>query len=94
MKQMNAKMVGGKEESAKHESGESPKVEATEPSDDAPKKNWIAGAIGKPGALHAQMNVPPYKTIPADKLAAAAKRKGVLGKRARLAQTLAKFKAN
>jgi hypothetical protein len=52
------------------------------------RKNWIAGAIGKPGALHKQMGVAMGKKIPAGALAKAAKASGVLGKRARLAQTL------
>lgn len=52
------------------------------------KKNWIAGAIKKPGALHKQMGVPLSKKIPAKKLESAAKKSGVLGKRARLAETL------
>lgn len=56
-------------------------------------KNWIAGAIGKPGALHKQMGVPQGEPIPADKLAAAAKAGGTLGKRARLAETLKGFGA-
>ena len=51
-------------------------------------KNWIAGAIKKPGALHKEMGVPAGKKIPAKKLAAAAKKPGKLGKRARLAETL------
>ena len=51
-------------------------------------KNWIAGAIKKPGALHKSLGVPAGKTIPAKKLAAAAEKGGKLGKRARLAQTL------
>lgn len=55
------------------------------------KKNWIAGAIGKPGALHAQMGVPQGQTIPAGKLAKAAQAGGLLGKRARLAETLKGF---
>jgi hypothetical protein len=54
-------------------------------------KNWIAGAIKHPGALHKQMNVPAGKMIPAQKLAAAAKAPGVLGQRARLAETLKGF---
>lgn len=52
------------------------------------KKNWIAGAISKPGALHRQLGVAQDKPIPAGKLAAAAKKGGTLGRRARLAQTL------
>lgn len=54
-------------------------------------KNWIAGAIKKPGALHAEMGVPKGQKIPAGKLAAAANKGGKLGQRARLAQTLKKM---
>jgi hypothetical protein len=54
-------------------------------------KNWIAGAIKKKGALHKEMHVPMGKKIPAEKLAKAAKAKGKLGKRARLAETLKKL---
>lgn len=57
----------------------------------AGKKNWIAGAIKNPGALHRELGVPAGKTIPAKKLAAAAQKGGVEGKRARLAQTLKGF---
>ena len=56
------------------------------------KKNWIQGAIKKPGALHKQLGVPEGKKIPASKLKAAAKKGGKLGQRARLAQTLKKMK--
>ncbi|MEI6881875.1 MAG: hypothetical protein WCK82_11180 [Bacteroidota bacterium] len=55
-------------------------------------KNWIAGAIKKPGALHKQMGVPQGQKISAKKLASAAKAPGKLGQRARLAQTLKGFK--
>ena len=51
-------------------------------------KNWIAGATEKKGALHKRLGVAPGKKIPAGKLAAAAKKPGVVGKEARLAQTL------
>ena len=51
-------------------------------------KNWIAGAIKKPGALRAEMGVKGNKPIPAKKLAAAAKKPGKMGQRARLAETL------
>jgi hypothetical protein len=56
----------------------------------AKKKNkkWIQKAIKKPGALHKQLGIPAGKKIPASKLAAAAKKPGKLGQRARLAQTL------
>jgi len=57
----------------------------------AAKKNWIAGAIKKPGALHKELGVPMGKKIPSGKLAKAAKAGGKLGKRARLAQTLKKM---
>lgn len=58
----------------------------------ASNKNWIAGAIKKPGALHKQMGVPTGQKIPGAKLAKAAKAPGKLGQRARLAQTLKGFK--
>ena len=56
------------------------------------KKNWIAGAISKPGALRKELGAKPGKPIPAAKLAAAAKKPGKTGQRARLAQTLRGFK--
>lgn len=56
------------------------------------KKNWIQGAIKKPGQLHKDLGVPAGKKIPAGKLAAAAKKPGKVGQRARLAQTLKKMK--
>ena len=49
---------------------------------------WIQKAIKKPGALHRDLGVPKGKKIPAKMLAAAAKKKGKVGQRARLAQTL------
>jgi hypothetical protein len=51
-------------------------------------EKWIQKAIKKPGALHKQLGVPKGEKIPAKKLAAAAKKPGKLGQRARLAQTL------
>jgi len=51
-------------------------------------KNWIKGAIKHPGALREELKVPKGKAIPAKKLAAAAKKPGKLGQRARLAETL------
>jgi len=51
-------------------------------------KNWIADAVKKPGALRASLGVKDDKPIPAKKLAAAAKKPGKMGQRARLAQTL------
>jgi hypothetical protein len=55
-------------------------------------EKWIQKAIKHPGALHKQLGVPAGQKIPAKKLAAAAKKPGKLGQRARLAQTLKKFK--
>lgn len=54
-------------------------------------KNFIAKAIKKPGALHKQLGVPQGQKIPVAKLAAAAKKGGKLGERARFAQTLKKL---
>lgn len=51
-------------------------------------KAWIKSAIKKPGQLHRDLGVPQGQKIPASKLAAAAKRGGKVGQRARLAQTL------
>lgn len=53
---------------------------------------WIQKAIKKPGALRAQLGAKPGEPIPAGKLAKAAKSKGKLGQRARLAQTLKRMK--
>ena len=55
-------------------------------------KNWIAKAIKKPGALKASLGVKAGEKIPSSKLAAAAKKPGKMGKRARLAETLKGFK--
>ena len=55
-------------------------------------KNWIKGAIKKPGALRKQLGVKEGEKIPAATLAKAAKAPGKLGQRARLAQTLRKMK--
>jgi hypothetical protein len=55
-------------------------------------EKWIQKAIKKPGALRSSLGVKAGKTIPAKKLAAAAKKPGVMGQRARLAQTLKKMK--
>lgn len=55
------------------------------------KKNWIAGAIKKPGALHEELHVPKGKKIPKSKLEKAEKAGGKEGKRARLAEVLKGF---
>lgn len=54
-------------------------------------KHWIQGAIKKPGALRKELGVKAGEKIPAKKLAAAAKKGGKEGQRARLAQTLKKM---
>lgn len=51
-------------------------------------RRWIQSAIKHPGALRRQLGVPAGKTIPLDTLRRAAKSKGTLGRRARLALTL------
>lgn len=55
-------------------------------------EKWIQSAIKKPGALRQSLGVKKGQTIPANKLAAAAKKPGKLGQRARLAQTLKKLR--
>ena len=53
---------------------------------------WIQKAIKKPGSLRRSLGVKKGKTIPAKKLRKAAKAKGKLGQRARLAETLKGFR--
>ena len=53
---------------------------------------FIQKAIKKPGALRNELGIKEGKTIPAKKLAAAAKKPGKIGQRARLAETLKSFK--
>lgn len=55
------------------------------------KKFWIADAIKKPGALRKTLKVKKGKIIPKKKLKTAAKKKGKVGARARLALTLKSF---
>jgi len=55
-------------------------------------KNFIAGAIKHPGALHRELGVPEGQKIPASKIAKAAHAGGKLGQRARFAQTLARLR--
>ncbi len=55
------------------------------------KDKWIQKAIKKPGALHKELGIAEGKKIPAKKLAAAAKKPGKEGQRARLAETLKKM---
>ena len=51
-------------------------------------EKWIQKAIKKPGALRKELGAKPGKPIPAKKLAAATKKPGKIGQRARLAETL------
>lgn len=57
-------------------------------------KNFIAGAIKKPGALRKTLAIKKGQKIPAKKLAMAAKKPGKEGQRARFAQTLKKLNKN
>jgi hypothetical protein len=52
-------------------------------------KNFIKGAIKKPGALHKELGINPGKKM----LKKAAKASGKLGERARFAETLAGLRA-
>jgi hypothetical protein len=55
--------------------------------------NWIKGAVSKhPGALHRNLGIPEGQKIPPETLASAAGRPGVVGREARLAQTLARLR--
>lgn len=56
------------------------------------KKRWIAQAIRKPGALRKSLGIKKGEKIPASTLKKAAKKKGKMGQRARLAITLKGFK--
>ena len=56
------------------------------------KANFIQKAIKKPGALRAELGAKKGEPIPAGKLAAAAKKPGKLGQRARFAEVLKGFK--
>ena len=55
-------------------------------------KNWIAGAIKRPGALHRALGVPEGTKIPEKKIEAAEKRGGRVGREASLAETLKKMR--
>jgi hypothetical protein len=56
------------------------------------KAHWIDKAIKNPGSLRKELGAKAGKPIPEKKLEAAAKKPGVEGKRARLAETLKGFK--
>lgn len=55
-------------------------------------KRWIQKAIRHPGALRKSLGAKKGKNIPKSKIRAAAKKKGTIGKRARLALTLSKLR--
>lgn len=57
------------------------------------KAKWIQEAVKKPGALRKSLGVKEGQKIPAKKLAAAAKKPGKMGQRARLAQTFKKMRS-
>jgi hypothetical protein len=58
----------------------------------ANRRNWIAGAIKKPGALHRALHVPEGENIPAGKMAKAAKSSNpTMRRRVALARTLKSF---
>ena len=52
-------------------------------------RRWIRAAVGSPSALHVMLHVPQGQIIPRALLEEASKDHGLLGKRARLAKTLA-----
>ena len=55
-------------------------------------KNWMAGAVKHPGALHRDLGVPEGEKIPAAKLEKAANSSNpTLRRRANLAKTFKKF---
>jgi hypothetical protein len=57
------------------------------------KKRWIQKALKRAerGALHKQLGIPVGEVIPIRRLESAAKKPGLLGKRARLALNLRKI---
>jgi hypothetical protein len=56
------------------------------------RKNWISGAISKPGSLRKTLGAKKGEPIPRAKLEAAARKGGKTGARARLAITLRKMR--
>lgn len=51
-------------------------------------KDWIKGAVRHKGALHQELGVPQGQPIPQKALKAAADKPGLVGERARTAETL------
>jgi hypothetical protein len=56
-------------------------------------KKWIQEAVQHKGGLHESLGIPADETIPTDKIAEASKKKGKVGRQARLAQILSKFRS-
>jgi hypothetical protein len=56
------------------------------------KKNWMAAAVSKPGALRSTLHIKKNKDIPLDTLKAASRQPGKKGERARLALLFRKSK--
>jgi len=56
------------------------------------KKRWIKRAIKHPGALRKSLHIKKGRKIPVSKLKSAAKKGGKLGRRARTALTLRRFR--
>lgn len=54
-------------------------------------RRWIQKAIKRPGALHRALGIPEDEDIPENMLRKAARRRGKVGKEARLAETLERF---
>lgn len=84
--------AGSGEKMRKPGSKGAPTKEAFEKSKETAKMakggKWISKAIKKPGALREELGVKKGEKIPAKKLAAAAKKPGKLGQRARFAEVL------
>ena len=55
-------------------------------------KKWIQKAIKRPGGLHRALGIPEDQPIPLSRIRAAAKKKGRIGRMARLALTLRKLR--
>jgi len=56
------------------------------------KKRWIKRAIKHPGALRKSLHIKKGRKIPVSKLKSAAKKGGKIGRRARFALTLRRFR--
>jgi hypothetical protein len=65
---------------------------ATKTSPKTKGKNWIAGAISRPGALRAKLRVPEGKNIPAKKLAVKESDSPTTKRQKNLAKTLGRLR--